>query len=89
MSQAVRRYLVLAMRTAAFDERVIAPHLAFLDELRAAGSLMMTGGFTDLSGGAYVLENLASIDEARAIASRDPLNQGGASILTVHEWNTR
>lgn len=85
----MKRYLVMAMRTPSFNEAVIAPHLAFLDDLRAQGQLLMTGGFSDASGGAYVLENLASIDEARAIAARDPLNDGGASVLTVYEWNTR
>jgi uncharacterized protein YciI len=77
------------MRRPSFDEAVIAPHLAFLDELRAAGQLDMTGGFSDRSGGAYVLVNVASLDEAKAIAARDPLTLTGTSDLTVYEWNTR
>ena len=83
------RYLVMAMRRPAFDDAVIAPHLAFLDELRAAGQLEMTGGFSDKSGGAYVLINVASLDEAKAIIARDPLTLTGTSDLTVYEWNTR
>ena len=83
------RYLVMAMRRPAFNEAVIAPHLAFLDELRAAGQLEMTGGFSDKSGGAYVLVNVASLEDARAIAARDPLALTGTSDLTVYEWNTR
>lgn len=83
------RYLVMAMRRPSFDDAVIAPHLAFLDELRAAGQLEMTGGFSDRIGGAYVLVNIASLDEAQAIAARDPLALTGTSDLTVHEWNTR
>ena len=83
------RYLVIAMRRPSFDDAVIAPHLAFLDELRAAGQLDMTGGFSDRSGGAYVLINVASLDEAKAIAARDPLTLTGTSDLTVYEWNTR
>ena len=83
------RYLVMAMRRPSFDDAVIAPHLAFLDELRAAGQLDMTGGFSDRSGGAYVLVNVASLDEAKAIAARDPLALTGTSDLTVYEWNTR
>ena len=83
------RYLVMAMRRPSFDDAVIAPHLAFLDELRAAGQLEMTGGFSDRSGGAYVLVNVASLDEAKAIAARDPLALTGTSDLTVYEWNTR
>ncbi len=79
----------MAMRRPSFDDAVIAPHLAFLDELRAAGQLDMTGGFSDRSGGAYVLVNVASLDEAKAIAARDPLTLTGTSDLTVYEWNTR
>ena len=79
----------MAMRRPSFDDAVIAPHLAFLDELRAAGQLDMTGGFSDRSGGAYVLVNVASLDEAKAIAARDPLTRTGTSVLTVYEWNTR
>ena len=64
------RYLVMAMRRPSFDDAVIAPHLAFLDELRAAGQLDMTGGFSDRSGGAYVLVNVASLDEAKSRKER-------------------
>ena len=83
------RYLVLAMRRPQFDESVVAPHLAWLEELRARGQLAMTGGFADRSGGAYVLENVASLADAQAIAATDPLAATGSSDLTVHEWNTR
>ena len=83
------RYLVLALRRPDFDEAAIAPHLAFLDDLRARGQLAMTGGFADRSGGAYVLENIASLEQARAIVASDPLATTGSSDLTVHEWNTR
>lgn len=83
------RYLVMAMRRPSFGDAVIAPHLAFLDELRAAGQLEMTGGFSDKTGGAYVLVNVASLEEAKEIAARDPLALTGTSDLTVYEWNTR
>lgn len=83
------RYLVMAMRRPSFDDAVIAPHLAFLEELRAMGQLEMTGGFSDSSGGAYVLVNVSSLDEVRAVAARDPLALTGTSDLTVYEWNTR
>ena len=83
------RYLVMAMRRPSFDDAVIAPHLGFLEELRAKGQLEMTGGFSDRSGGAYVLVNVSSLDEARAVAARDPLALTGTSDLTVYEWNTR
>ena len=38
MGGVVTRYLVMAMRRPSFDDAVIAPHLAFLEELRAMGS---------------------------------------------------
>lgn len=85
----MKRYLVMAMRKPEFSDAAIAPHLAFLDELRAAGSLEMTGGFSDKSGGAYVLVNVESLAEARAIVERDPLSTFGSSAMSVHEWNTR
>ena len=83
------RYLVMAMRTPDFRDDVIAPHHAFLDGLREAGLLEMTGGFSDRSGGAYLLAGIGSLDEARAIAARDPLAVTGSSLLTEYEWNTR
>lgn len=82
-------YLVLAMRRADFNAAAVQPHIAFLDALRAEGKLQLTGGFSDGSGGAYVLCNVASIDEARAIVARDPLVTLQSSDLTVHEWTTR
>ena len=85
----ITRYLVVAMRCPGFDEAVVAPHLAFLEELRERGQLAMTGGFADRSGGAYVLENIASFEQAQAIVATDPLATTGSSDLTVHEWNTR
>ena len=85
---AIKRYLVMAMRKPNFSEDVVAPHLTFLDGLRLAGKLEMTGGFSDKSGGAYVLK-VASLAEALAIAADDPLTTSGSSALTVYEWNTR
>jgi len=81
-------YLVMAMRKSGFTDAVIAPHRDFLAELRAQGKLAMTGGFADGSGGAYVLQNVASLAEAQALVARDPLLRQDASALTVYEWNT-
>ncbi|MGH8063291.1 MAG: YciI family protein [Pseudoxanthomonas sp.] len=87
-SKQVARYLVMAMRKPDFSDEVIAPHLAFLDALRAEGKLEMTGGFSDKSGGAYVLQ-AASLEEAQALVAADPLATSGSSVVTVYEWNTR
>jgi uncharacterized protein YciI len=83
----MKRYLIMAMRKPDFSDEVIAPHLAFLDELRATGQLEMTGGFSDKSGGAYVLK-ADSLEQAQAIVHRDPLATYGSSTLTIYEWNT-
>ena len=84
----MKRYLVMAMRKPDFDDAVVAPHLAFLDALRNDGRLEMTGGFSDKSGGAYVL-NVESLTEAQRIAAADPLATSDSSTLTVYEWNAR
>ncbi|MEP6907762.1 MAG: YciI family protein [Pseudoxanthomonas sp.] len=85
---ATKRYLVIAMRKPHFSDDVVAPHLAFLDALRAEGKLEMTGGFSDGTGGAYLLQ-VGSLQEAQALVAVDPLVTSDASVLTVYEWNTR
>ena len=83
------RYLVMAMRTPAFDPAQGAAHQAYLQRLRERGVLMLAGGFADGSGGAYVIEHVADLAAAQAIAAADPLHASGSSVLTVHAWNTR
>jgi len=85
----MKLYLVLAMRKPSFDDAVIAPHKAFLDALSADDQLHLTGGFSDGTGGAYVLKNIDTLETAKAIVATDPLAIHGSSELTVHEWNTR
>lgn len=87
-SKQITRYLVMAMRKPDFSDEVIVPHLDFLDTLRAQGKLEMTGGFSDRSGGAYVLR-AASMEEAQVLVAADPLVTSGSSMVTVYEWNTR
>lgn len=83
----MKRFLVLAMRRPEFDDAVIAPHRAFLDDLRAAGRLELAGGFADRTGGAYLLRGIETLDEARRLVATDPLVTARASDLTVFEWN--
>ncbi len=82
-------YLVLAMRRPDFNAAAVQPHLDFLDALRERGQLQLTGGFSDGTGGAYLLCNVGSLAEAQAIVATDPLVTMQASQLTVHEWRTR
>lgn len=81
----MRKYLVVAMRTAAYDPAVAQPHREFLGGLRAEGMLQESGPFTDGTGGAYiVLADSRAAAEARVFT--DPLYTSGSSELTVHEW---
>ena len=82
------RHLVLVMRRPGFDAALLPAHVAFLDALRARGVLETSGGFSDRSGGAYLLRGIADVDEARRIAMSDPLAIHGASDVVVHEWIT-
>ena len=79
----------MAMRRPDFNDAAVQPHRDFLEALQAQGKLQLTGGFADGSGGAYVLCNVESLEQARAIVATDPLVTMHASELTVHEWNTR
>lgn len=84
----MKLYLVMAMRRPDFPISVIQPHRDFLAWLREQGLLELTGGFSDGSGGAYLLKNIADIEQARALVATDPLATEHASELTVYEWNT-
>ena len=79
-------YLILTTRTPHFDTADLARHYEHLDRLRATAQLGLSGGFTDATGGAYVV-TAETLDEARAIAAADPLIAGGSSTATVKEWN--
>jgi uncharacterized protein YciI len=83
------RYLVVLTRRPGFDEALVAPHLAFLDELREQGLLELSGGFADRSGGAYLLRGVGSLEQAQTLVARDPLVAQGASDLALHAWHAR
>ena len=74
------------MRNPGFDASLVDAHRRFLDDLRARQRIELSGGFSDHSGGAYLLR-ADSLHEARALAERDPLHVQRASTITVHEWN--
>ncbi|MEO5558843.1 MAG: YciI family protein [Dokdonella sp.] len=81
----MNRYLVLVMREPEFDLSLVDAHMQFIAELRAADRIELSGGFSDKSGGAYLLR-AATLDEASEIAWRDPLHLQRASRISVHEW---
>ncbi|MET0289370.1 MAG: YciI family protein [Pseudoxanthomonas sp.] len=84
----MKLYLVMAKRKPNFPADVVGPHKDWLINLKIEGQLHMTGGFSDGSGGAYVLKNLDSLAQAQALVATDPLALRDASELTVYEWNT-
>lgn len=81
----MNRYLVLVMREPDFDLSLVDAHMQFITQLRDADRIELSGGFSDKSGGAYLLR-ADSLDEATAIALRDPLHLQRASRVSVHEW---
>jgi uncharacterized protein YciI len=81
----MNRYLILLIRRPSLDPARVPLHLAFLDGLREEGRVELSGGFSDKSGGAYLLR-AADLAEATAIAQRDPAHVSGGWDITVHEW---
>ncbi|MEO8998762.1 MAG: YciI family protein [Rhodanobacter sp.] len=81
----MNRYLILAMRRPHFDPAAVPLHLAFLDGLREQDRVELSGGFSDKSGGAYLLQ-AADLAEATVIAHSDPAHVSGGWHITVYEW---
>jgi uncharacterized protein YciI len=81
----MNRYLILLVRLPHLDPAVLPLHLAFLDGLREQGRVELSGGFSDKSGGAYLL-HAADLAEATAIAHSDPAHVSGGWQITVYEW---
>jgi uncharacterized protein YciI len=71
------------------DRAVYEPHLpahfAHLAELKARGALLLSGPFTDRTGG-MVLIQAASREEAEAIAQADPLVASRVDTYELREW---
>lgn len=83
----MNRYLILLMRRPHLDASVIPLHLAYLDGLREQGQVELSGGFSDRSGGAYLLQ-ASDLAEATSIAHNDPAHISGGWDITVYEWLT-
>jgi uncharacterized protein YciI len=81
----MNRYLVLLIRRPDFDPAVVPLHLAFLDDLREQGRIELSGGFSDKSGGSYLLRAI-DLAEANAVVRRDPAHAIGGWDITVREW---
>ncbi len=82
------RYFIYCLRIVvdrALYEPHLPDHLAYLQQLDAAGSLVLSGPFMDRSGG-MVLVRAASLEDARAIAEADPLVRRGVDTYDLREW---
>ncbi|MGG1396726.1 YciI family protein [Bacillus salipaludis] len=82
----MKKYLVLIERKPSFTGSYIQGHREFLQSLREQQLLIMAGGFEDQTGGAYVV-TADSLEEAKSLVSKDPMNQENESVYTVKEWN--
>ncbi|RCS31049.1 hypothetical protein DEO45_04725 [Rhodanobacter denitrificans] len=83
----MNRYLVLLIRRPHLDPAVVPLHRAFLEGLRAEGRVELSGGFSDKSGGAYLL-HAVDLAEATALVHNDPAYVSGGWDITVYEWQT-
>jgi uncharacterized protein YciI len=69
---------------ATFDKHVPA-HKAYVEDLIAKGHRAKTGYWAERGGGMLLFE-AASMDEAKAIVTRDPLVQNNCVKYVLHEW---
>lgn len=83
----MNRYLVLLIRRPHLDPAMVPLHRVFLAGLRAEGRVELSGGFSDNSGGAYLL-HAADLAEATALVHNDPAHVSGGWDITVYEWQT-
>ncbi|WCK56612.1 YciI family protein [Aneurinibacillus sp. Ricciae_BoGa-3] len=78
-------YLLITSRTPNFNPDILPAHFAYLNKLKAAGRVELSGGFSDASGGAYIVR-AETFEEAQRIAAGDPLAESGSSTIAVNEW---
>jgi len=69
----------------AIYEPYLPAHLTYLQDLAARGALVLSGPFTDRSGGLVLIE-AATHAEAEAIAQADPLVANHIDSYELREW---
>jgi uncharacterized protein YciI len=69
----------------AIYEPYLPAHIAYLQELKVRGALLLSGPFADRAGG-MVLISAASRAEAEAIAQADPLVANQVDTYELREW---
>ena len=84
---ATRYYLIFLRAVAgrALSPEVVGLHAAHLAELDTRGALVLAGPVPERAGGLIVLD-VASLDEAKAVAEEDPLVRGGYQTYELGTW---
>ncbi|MEM5491658.1 YciI family protein [Hoeflea sp. AS16] len=72
-------------------QQILPFHLAYQKEMEAAGKLFLAGPVSDetgtaMSGGGLIIYRAEDIEEARAIAAKDPMHKQGGRSFTVRAW---
>ena len=66
-------------------DRYVPAHKAYVQELIAKGH-QARSGYWGCRGGGMLLFEAASMDEAQAIVTQDPLVQNGCVNYELYEW---
>lgn len=66
-------------------EPYLPAHLAYLQDLKARGALLLSGPFADRTGGMVII-TANSREEAEALAQADPLVANQVDRYELREW---
>ena len=70
---------------------VLPEHLAYQGRLEKSGKLVFAGPLSDdsgeiWSGAGLIIYRAAGLDEARALATADPVHESGCRTFTIRRW---
>jgi uncharacterized protein YciI len=68
-----------------FDQPGLKAHLGYMQGVFAQGKIVLGGPFLDDSGGMMILD-VATLEEARAVATADPTVKSGLLTVAVKPW---
>jgi hypothetical protein len=69
-------------------ETYLPQHIAYVQQLKQQGVLLLSGPFADRTGGLVIIR-ANSHDEAEAIVRNDPLVSSGVDRYELREWEIR
>ena len=72
-------------------KEVLPRHLAYQGEMEAAGKLFLAGPMSDdsgeqMMGAGLIIYRAETMDEARDLASNDPMHAEGCRTFTLRKW---